>query len=544
MGPMAMVNKVEICGVNTSELPVLSAATMRKLLERVKQGDQAARAELVQGNLRLVLSVIQRFNNRGEYVDDLFQVGCIGLMKAIDNFDLEQNVKFSTYAVPMIIGEIRRYLRDNNPIRVSRSLRDTAYKALQVRDALTNRLPREPTVGQIAEELKLPREDVVFALDAIQDPISLFEPIYHDGGDPIHVMDQIADDRDADGALARGNIDSGGVGQAGAPGAHHSDDAVFPRAHPNGSRGRNRHFPSASVAPGEGSVKAPAPVHGGVAGDGGDVTVRNDSTARGGQARRARGRGAMARAAVAAAASFALLAAGWLFSSSTAAAEHGGAMPADTMRLPANAIRLHVVGHSDEAADQRVKLAVRDALLPELEGLAQRHGGWAAVPWERSLDRLEAVARGGVLERHGFAYGARALWRREPAVGYELHAGYELHPDFSVREHMVLRIVLGDGAGANWWCVLFPPLCFVDVLPGMEMVADTRADGEAQPGEGAEGDVERADGSDGRSPLRLGLRALAALAHWREGEGWANWSTSLFGQAAQEGLTAEEAPSP
>src|SRR5690606_14700392 len=171
---------------------------MRALLERVKQGDREARAELVQGNLRLVLSVIQRFNNRGEYVDDLFQVGCIGLMKAIDNFDLEQNVKFSTYAVPMIIGEIRRYLRDNNPIRVSRSLRDTAYKALQVRDALTNRYAREPTVGQIAEELKLPREDVVFALDAIPDPISLFEPIYRDGGDPIHVMDQIADERHGD----------------------------------------------------------------------------------------------------------------------------------------------------------------------------------------------------------------------------------------------------------------------------------------------------------------------------------------------------------
>ena len=193
-----MINKVEICGVNTSELPVLSAKRMRYLLERVREGDQEARAELVQGNLRLVLSVIQRFNNRGEYVDDLFQVGCIGLMKAIDNFDLSQNVKFSTYAVPMIIGEIRRYLRDNNPIRVSRSLRDVAYKALQVRDALINRHSREPTIGQIAAELNMPREEVVFALDAIQEPISLFEPIYHDGGDPIFVMDQIADERDAD----------------------------------------------------------------------------------------------------------------------------------------------------------------------------------------------------------------------------------------------------------------------------------------------------------------------------------------------------------
>jgi len=188
------LNKVEICGVNTSQLPVLSNERMRQLLKEMREGNQEARAELVQGNLRLVLSVIQRFNNRGEHVDDLFQVGCIGLMKAIDNFDLSQNVRFSTYAVPMIIGEIRRYLRDNNPIRVSRSLRDIAYKALQVRDALVNKYAAEPTIGQIAEELGLPREEVVYALDSIQDPISLFEPIYHDGGDPIYVMDQISDE--------------------------------------------------------------------------------------------------------------------------------------------------------------------------------------------------------------------------------------------------------------------------------------------------------------------------------------------------------------
>lgn len=192
------MNKVEICGVNTSELPVLTNKEMRELLRRMRSGDSSARAKLVQGNLRLVLSVIQRFNNRGEHVDDLFQVGCIGLMKAIDNFDLSQNVRFSTYAVPMIIGEIRRYLRDNNPIRVSRSLRDVAYKALQVRDALVNRYAKEPTVTQIAEELGLPREEVVFALDSIQDPISLFEPIYHDGGDPIYVMDQISDEESED----------------------------------------------------------------------------------------------------------------------------------------------------------------------------------------------------------------------------------------------------------------------------------------------------------------------------------------------------------
>lgn len=164
----------------------------------MQQGEHSARETLVNGNLRLVLSVIQRFNNRGEFVDDLFQVGCIGLMKAIDNFDLSQNVKFSTYAVPMIIGEIRRYLRDNNPIRVSRSLRDIAYKALQVRDALTTQKSSEPTIYEISEVLNVPKEDVVFALDAIQDPVSLFEPIYHDGGDPIYVMDQISDDKNKD----------------------------------------------------------------------------------------------------------------------------------------------------------------------------------------------------------------------------------------------------------------------------------------------------------------------------------------------------------
>jgi len=192
-------NKVEICGVDTAKLPVLTNAEMRELFVQLQSNNErTAREKLVNGNLRLVLSVIQRFNNRGEYVDDLFQVGCIGLMKAIDNFDLSQNVKFSTYAVPMIIGEIRRYLRDNNPIRVSRSLRDIAYKALQVRDSLTNQNSREPSIYEISEALNVPKEDVVFALDAIQDPVSLFEPIYHDGGDPIYVMDQISDDRNKD----------------------------------------------------------------------------------------------------------------------------------------------------------------------------------------------------------------------------------------------------------------------------------------------------------------------------------------------------------
>ncbi|MCE5287002.1 MAG: RNA polymerase sporulation sigma factor SigG [Pelosinus sp.] len=193
-----IINKVEICGVNTAKLPVISSSKMREMFEVMQGGEIGVREQLIYGNLRLVLSVIQRFNNRGEYVDDLFQVGCIGLMKAIDNFDLSQNVKFSTYAVPMIIGEIRRYLRDNNPIRVSRSMRDVAYRALQIRDSLVSKYSREPSINEIAEALEIQREEIVFALDAIQEPISLFEPIYHDGGDPIFVMDQISDDKSMD----------------------------------------------------------------------------------------------------------------------------------------------------------------------------------------------------------------------------------------------------------------------------------------------------------------------------------------------------------
>ncbi|WP_101843807.1 RNA polymerase sporulation sigma factor SigG [Halobacillus sp. Marseille-P3879] len=191
-------HKVEICGVDTSKLPVLKNKEMRALFERLQSGDREAREVLVNGNLRLVLSVIQRFNNRGEYGDDLFQVGCIGLMKSIDNFDLSHNVKFSTYAVPMIIGEIRRYLRDNNPIRVSRSLRDTAYKALQMREKMISETSKDPAPHEIAEKMGIPHEDVVFAMDAIQDPVSLFEPIYNDGGDPIYVVDQLKDDREKD----------------------------------------------------------------------------------------------------------------------------------------------------------------------------------------------------------------------------------------------------------------------------------------------------------------------------------------------------------
>ncbi|OPJ56866.1 RNA polymerase sporulation sigma factor SigG [Alkalithermobacter paradoxus] len=192
------INKVEICGVNTSELPVLKNQQMMDLLLRIKNGDNEARETFVKGNLRLVLSVIQKFNNRGENIDDLFQIGCIGLIKAIDNFDLSHNVRFSTYAVPMIIGEIRRYLRDNNSIRVSRSLKDIAYKALQVRERLTRENLKEPTIGEIAKELDINREDVVLALDAIQDPISLFDPIYQDNGDAIFVMDQVQDKKGSD----------------------------------------------------------------------------------------------------------------------------------------------------------------------------------------------------------------------------------------------------------------------------------------------------------------------------------------------------------
>ncbi|MCO7126304.1 RNA polymerase sporulation sigma factor SigG [Sporolactobacillus shoreicorticis] len=191
-------HKVEICGVDTSKLPVLTNVEMRKLFAELQSGKHEAREKLVNGNLRLVLSVIQRFNNRGESVDDLFQVGCIGLMKSIDNFDLGQNVRFSTYAVPMIIGEIRRYLRDNNPIRVSRSLRDMAYKALQAKERYIAKHSKEPTTAELAKMLDLPVEDVVFAMDAIQDPVSLFEPIYSDGGDPIFIMDQISDDKHKD----------------------------------------------------------------------------------------------------------------------------------------------------------------------------------------------------------------------------------------------------------------------------------------------------------------------------------------------------------
>lgn len=187
------LNKVEICGVNTSKLPVLKAEEKEELFRRIKEGDEEARELYIKGNLRLVLSVIKRFSNSSENMDDLFQIGCIGLIKAIDNFDTTLNVKFSTYAVPMIIGEIRRYLRDNNSIRVSRSLRDIAYRAIYAKETYMKTNLMEPTIAEIASEIGINKEMIVYAMDAIQNPVSLFEPVYTEGGDTLYVMDQISD---------------------------------------------------------------------------------------------------------------------------------------------------------------------------------------------------------------------------------------------------------------------------------------------------------------------------------------------------------------
>ena len=188
-----MMNKVELCGVNTSKLPLLREDEKEELFRRIQKGDEEAREEYIKGNLRLVLSVIKRFDSSSESADDLFQIGCVGLMKAVDNFDPERLVRFSTYAVPMIVGEIRRYLRDNSSIRVSRSLRDTAYKAIYAKEGYVRRYMKEPTVQEIADEIGIAKEDVVFALDAVQTPMSLHEPVYNDGGDALYVMDQVSD---------------------------------------------------------------------------------------------------------------------------------------------------------------------------------------------------------------------------------------------------------------------------------------------------------------------------------------------------------------
>ena len=192
---MQYYNKVEICGINTNELKVMSEEEKIELLKKAHAGDMQARDRLIEGNLRLVLSVVQRFANRGENMDDLFQVGVIGLIKAIDNFNLDLDVRFSTYAVPMCVGEVRRFLRDSNPIRVSRGVRDTAYKAMQVKEILTNKYGKEPTVDEIAKELGIKKSAVVLALEAIVEPVSLYEPVYNDGGDTIYVMDQLGDNR-------------------------------------------------------------------------------------------------------------------------------------------------------------------------------------------------------------------------------------------------------------------------------------------------------------------------------------------------------------
>ena len=187
--------KVEICGVNTAELPLLKAKEKEELLKKIKQGDANAREQFIKGNLRLVLSIVQRFNQSNENIDDLFQIGCIGMIKAIDNFDLSQNVQ---YAVPMILGEIKRYLRDNNSIRVSRSMRDTAYKAIYTKEKLTKLRQKEPTINEIASEIGVPKEDIVLALEAVQTPVSLYEPVYNDGGDTLYVLDQVSDKKDCE----------------------------------------------------------------------------------------------------------------------------------------------------------------------------------------------------------------------------------------------------------------------------------------------------------------------------------------------------------
>ena len=235
-----MQGKVEIAGVNTAKLKVLKSSETMELLRRSKAGDRQAREELIEGNLRLVLSVIQRFAGRGESVDDLFQVGCVGLIKAIDNFDISQPVKFSTYGVPMIVGEIRRYLRDNSAIRVSRSMRDTAYRVLQAREHLMAENQKEPTVEEIAKVLDIPREEVVFAMDAIVDPVSLYEPIYDSGGDAICVMDQVSDTKNTDEHCLEGCHEA-----AGPTGAAHPVPAVLRGQDPDGGLRRGGHLSGA-----------------------------------------------------------------------------------------------------------------------------------------------------------------------------------------------------------------------------------------------------------------------------------------------------------
>ena len=248
------LNKVDLCGVDTSKLPVLTNAQMKVLFERIAAGDETARDEFIGGNLRLVLSVVQRFAGRGEMMDDLFQVGCIGLMKAIDNFDTTLGVRFSTYAVPMIIGEIRRYLRDNNAIRVSRSLRDIAYKAMQARERLGVTLGREPTVAEIAKDLDVKQEDVVMALEAIQEPMSLNEPIYHDNGDALYVMDQIRDNSEGEEEWARS------IALKGALERLNERERMIVKNADGGGR-RDRYFAGAGIPAGKDCAAAHEKIH-------------------------------------------------------------------------------------------------------------------------------------------------------------------------------------------------------------------------------------------------------------------------------------------
>ena len=245
-----MYNKVELCGVNTAELPILSEQEKRDLLTRARAGDKEARQSMIEGNLRLVLSVVQRFSQRGENMDDLFQVGCIGLIKAIDNFDINQNVRFSTYAVPMIIGEIRRYLRDNNSMRVSRSIRDVAYHAMQEKEKLVAKLGRDPTVEEIAKAMNMKKEEIVLALEAIVEPVSLYEPVFSDGGDTIYVMDQLGDSGD-DGSWLDEIIvlrEYGRKNLAGAGRRKYFNLRFLKRQDSDGSGRRDRHFAGAGLA--------------------------------------------------------------------------------------------------------------------------------------------------------------------------------------------------------------------------------------------------------------------------------------------------------
>jgi RNA polymerase sporulation-specific sigma factor len=221
------LNKVEICGVNTARLPLLGEEEKEALFARIKEGDEEAREEYIKGNLRLVLSVIKRFSASNENADDLFQIGCVGLMKAVDNFDPDREVKFSTYAVPMIVGEIRRYLRDNNSIRVSRSLRDTAYKAIYAKENYIKKNMKEPTVQEIADEIGIAKEDIVLAMDAIQNPVSLYEPVYSEGGDMLYVMDQVSDKKKQGRKLGGGTVSGGGDGTAGRTGTAYYQAPFF-----------------------------------------------------------------------------------------------------------------------------------------------------------------------------------------------------------------------------------------------------------------------------------------------------------------------------